>query len=107
MKQRYHTIIKPESNGAFVGWVEEIPGTISQGRSLQECRQNLRDALELMVETYRDEARIGVDRSCIEESIEIDVTDVPAGTAGMPSVAHAATSSHSSSPTGMSQQPVA
>ena len=27
MKQQYHTIIKPESNGWFVGWVEEIPGT--------------------------------------------------------------------------------
>ncbi len=75
MKQRYHTIIKAEANGAFVGWVEEIPGTITQGRSLDECRQNLRDALELMVETYRDEARVGLDPTCIQESIEIDVLE--------------------------------
>src|SRR3954468_21167346 len=75
MKQRYHTIIKPEPNGVYVGWVEEIPGTISKGRSLAECRENLRDALTLMVETHRDEARIGLDPSCIQESIEIDVTD--------------------------------
>ena len=45
MKQNYHTIIKPESNGWFVGWAEEIPGTITYGRSLDECRRNLRDAL--------------------------------------------------------------
>src|SRR5258708_6970925 len=25
MKQRYHTIIKLESTGMYVGWVEEIP----------------------------------------------------------------------------------
>jgi predicted RNase H-like HicB family nuclease len=75
MKQRYHTIIKPETNGWFVGWVEEIPGAISQGRSLQECRENLRDSLALIVETHRDEARIGLDSSCILEAIEIDVTD--------------------------------
>jgi predicted RNase H-like HicB family nuclease len=75
MKQRYHTIIKPESNGWFVGWVEEIPGTITHGRSLGECRENLRDALQLMVETHRDEARLGLDPSCLQESIEIDVLE--------------------------------
>jgi predicted RNase H-like HicB family nuclease len=77
MKQRYHTIIKPEPNGWFVGWVEEIPGTITQGRSLDECRRNLRDSLELMVETHRDEARQGLDPSCIQEAIEIDVMEPP------------------------------
>ena len=44
MKQRYHTIIKPDANGSFVGWVEEIPGALTHGRSLSECRQNLRAA---------------------------------------------------------------
>jgi predicted RNase H-like HicB family nuclease len=77
MKQRYHTIIKPEPNGWFVGWVEEIPGTITQGRSLDECRRNLRDSLELMVETHRDEARQALDPSCIQEAIEIDVVETP------------------------------
>lgn len=77
MKQRYHTIIKPEPNGSFVGWVEEIPGAITQGRSLDECRRNLRDSLELMVETHRDEARQGLDPSCIQEAMEIDVIEPP------------------------------
>jgi predicted RNase H-like HicB family nuclease len=76
MKQRYHTIIKPESNGLFVGWVEEIPGAITHGQSLNECRKNLKDALELMVETHRDEARLALDPSCIQESIEIEVFDL-------------------------------
>jgi predicted RNase H-like HicB family nuclease len=75
MRQRYHTIIRPEPNGWFVGWVEEIPGTITQGRSLDECRKNLRDSLELMVETHRDEARLGMHSNCILEAIEIDVVD--------------------------------
>jgi predicted RNase H-like HicB family nuclease len=75
MKQRYHTIIKAETNGWFVGWVEEIPGAISQGRSLEECRENLRDSLSLIVESHRDEARVGLDSTCIQEAIEIDVID--------------------------------
>ena len=58
MKQRYHTIIKPDSNGSFVGWVEEIPGAITHGRSLEECRARLRDSLLLMVQTQRERSRI-------------------------------------------------
>jgi predicted RNase H-like HicB family nuclease len=75
MKQRYHTIIKPDQNGSFVGWVEEIPGALTHGRSLDECRERLRAALQLMLETHRDEARQGLDTSCIQESIEIDLPE--------------------------------
>jgi predicted RNase H-like HicB family nuclease len=72
MKQRFHAIIKPEANGWFVGWVEEIPGAITQARSLDECRENLRDSLQLMLETHRAEARMGLDTNCIQESLEIE-----------------------------------
>lgn len=75
MRQRYHTIIRPEPNGFFVGWVEEVPGTITAGRSLDECRDNLRRSLELMIETYRDEARAGLTDACIQEAVEIEVAD--------------------------------
>ena len=77
MIQRYHTIIRPQPNGWFVGWVEEIPGTITYGQSLEHCRANLRESLQLMVETHRDEARMGLDPSCILEPIEIEVAEEP------------------------------
>ncbi|HYO08453.1 MAG TPA: type II toxin-antitoxin system HicB family antitoxin [Tepidisphaeraceae bacterium] len=77
MKQRYHTIIRPDANGWFVGWVEEVPGTLTHGRTLAECRRNLREALELMLETHRDEARLGLDGTCILEAMDIDVAETP------------------------------
>ena len=76
MRQRYHTIIRPEPNGWFVGWVEEVPGTITSGKSLDECRDKLRRSLSLMIETYRDEARAGLTAGCIQEAVEIDVDDM-------------------------------
>src|SRR5260370_29947529 len=75
MKQRYHTIIKLEDTGRYVGWVEEIPGALTHGRWLEECRRKLRDALLLMIEPHRDEARLALDPTCIQESIEIDLID--------------------------------
>jgi predicted RNase H-like HicB family nuclease len=76
MRQLFHTIIKPESNGVFVGWVEEIPGAMTCGRSLEECRKNLRESLLIMVETHRDEARVGLGPDCIQEAIEIDTEEL-------------------------------
>jgi predicted RNase H-like HicB family nuclease len=84
MRQRFHTIIKPEPNGWFVGWVEEIPGTITQARTLDACRENLRDALQLMLETHRDEARMPLDATCIQESLDIEVPEPSSVTAHEP-----------------------
>lgn len=78
MKQQYHSIIKLESTGMYVGWVEEIPGALTHGRSLQECRRKLRDALQLMLDTHRHEARLALDQTCLQESIEIDLADARA-----------------------------
>ena len=47
----------------------------SAGRTLEECRRNLRDSLQLMIETHRDEARLGLDKSCIQEAIEIEIIE--------------------------------
>jgi predicted RNase H-like HicB family nuclease len=75
VKQFYHSIIKPAREGWYVGWVEEVPGTITYGRSLNECRRNLRDALSIMLESIRSEARIGLDGSCLQETVEVDVEE--------------------------------
>ena len=75
MKHRFHSIIRPRHVGSYVAWVEEIPGTVTRGRSLDECRANLRDALILMIETNRSEARLWADRSCLSEPVEVETPD--------------------------------
>ena len=37
----------------YLGWVEEIPGVNTQGETLKEVRENLRDALNLVLETNK------------------------------------------------------
>jgi predicted RNase H-like HicB family nuclease len=41
----------------WIGWVEEVPGVNSQGRTRDELLDNLRDALEETLEMNRAEAR--------------------------------------------------
>jgi len=40
-----------EDEGWFVGRLVEVPGVFSQGESLDELKENIRDAYKLMVES--------------------------------------------------------
>ena len=37
----------------YVGWVEEIPGVNTQGKTLRETKENLKEALGLILEANR------------------------------------------------------
>ena len=37
----------------YLGWVEEIPGVNTQGKTLQEAKENLKEALFLVLETNK------------------------------------------------------
>ncbi len=37
----------------YIGFVEELPGANAQGRTLDEARENLRDAVEMVIEANR------------------------------------------------------
>jgi len=47
------TTIYKKSGKWFLGWVEEIPGVNTQGKTLAETKENLKDALLLVLETNR------------------------------------------------------
>jgi predicted RNase H-like HicB family nuclease len=40
--------------GGYVAYAEELPGAISEGNTLDEARENLRDAIELLLEANRE-----------------------------------------------------
>ena len=45
----------PQSEGGgYVAYTEELPGAITQGETLDEARENLRDAIETLLEANRE-----------------------------------------------------
>lgn len=48
-------IIEKSDDGWFVGQIEEIPSAISQGKTIEELKANLVDALNLILESNRIE----------------------------------------------------
>lgn len=56
----------------YIAFVEELPGTNTQGDTLEEARENLREAIALVVESNRalsEEALAGAD--VIREPIDL------------------------------------
>ena len=56
MKNRFTAVIKKDSDW-WIGWVEEIPGVNSQGKTKAELLKNLRSALSEALEFNREDAR--------------------------------------------------
>ncbi len=57
----------------YIGFVQEIPGVNTQGRTLAEVKKNLKEALILVLEANRDLARRDKGSGAIEEPLNIAV----------------------------------
>lgn len=51
------TAVYRKTKDWFIAWVEEIPGVNTQGKTLDEARQNLEDALVLTIDLNRKNSR--------------------------------------------------
>ncbi len=49
---KFTAVYKKRKNW-YVGWVEEIPGVNTQGKTLKEAKENLKEALDLILEVNR------------------------------------------------------
>lgn len=57
MKKRSYTVIYEEApEGGFVASVPALPGCYSQGETLVDTEQNIKEAIELYLETLEQEA---------------------------------------------------
>jgi len=50
---REFTAVFQKKGRYYVAYVEEVPGANTQGRTLAEARENLKEALELILEENR------------------------------------------------------
>ncbi len=54
-KMYYPAILHAEEDGGFSIWLQDVSGCISQGDSIGDAIQNIKDALGLMYEVAMDE----------------------------------------------------
>ena len=55
--QNQFTAVYKKHGKWYLGWVEELPGVNTQGKTLYEAKSNLKDALRLVLNANRDVAK--------------------------------------------------
>jgi len=72
MKQQFTAVYK-KSGKWYLGWIEEIPGVNTQGKTLQEVKKNLKEALLLIIETNRFINMAEVGKKVLREPLAVSV----------------------------------
>ncbi|OGC13285.1 hypothetical protein A3J90_06915 [candidate division WOR-1 bacterium RIFOXYC2_FULL_37_10] len=58
----------------YIGYVEELPGANTQGKTLEEARENLKEAIELILESNRElTERDLIGKQVVKEAIGVNV----------------------------------
>jgi len=68
--KRFFTLEYWQDDGWFVGKLKEIPGIFSQGKTLEELKENIIDAYLMMLQEYEvADKRAGT--KCMELGVEV------------------------------------
>jgi predicted RNase H-like HicB family nuclease len=70
MTNEFTAIIERDDDW-FVAYCPEIPGANGQGRTIEDCRANLAQAIELILEDRRQDAFRGLPPDAIREVVRI------------------------------------
>ena len=62
-------IVKKGKNGFLIGQLKEIPGVLTQGKTVDEVKDNIKDALELYLEDMREEKADNSENILLEEDL--------------------------------------
>lgn len=70
---RLTAVFERAIDGGYVAFVEELPGANTQGETLEEARENLREAVLLVLEANRSLAEAELEgREVIRESFAVN-----------------------------------
>lgn len=70
MQNEFTAVIERDGEW-FVAWSPEIPGANGQGRSLEECRQNLSDPIRLILDDRREDGLRGIPPDAIRDTVKV------------------------------------
>jgi predicted RNase H-like HicB family nuclease len=70
MRNEFTAIIERDGEW-FIAYSPEVPGANGQGKTIDECRQSLADAIELLLEDRRADALRGVPPDAVRETIVV------------------------------------
>jgi predicted RNase H-like HicB family nuclease len=70
MRNEFTAVIERDGDW-YVAWSPEIPEANGQGRTIEECRENLSAAIQLVLEDRREDGLRGAPTDALRETVTI------------------------------------
>jgi predicted RNase H-like HicB family nuclease len=70
MRNEFTAVVERDGDW-FIAWSPEIPGANGQGRTLEECRENLSAAVQWILEDRRKDGLRGVPADAIRDTVTV------------------------------------
>ncbi|MBW2067002.1 MAG: type II toxin-antitoxin system HicB family antitoxin [Deltaproteobacteria bacterium] len=71
MNAEFTAIIEPAPEGGYWAICPEVPGANGQGETIEEAKESLREAIELILKDRRDDILRGLPDDAIQEKVLI------------------------------------
>jgi predicted RNase H-like HicB family nuclease len=72
VKREYEVLYQPIEDGWIMATVPDLPGAVTQGRSMDEARAMIKEAVELLLQSYRENAFKDAPGNSIWETISVE-----------------------------------
>ncbi len=73
MRHDYDVVYTTIEDGWIMATVPELPGAVTQGRDLEEARVNIKEAVALLLQAYRENAAKDAPGNAMWETISVAV----------------------------------
>ena len=70
MRSEFTAVIEKDGDW-YIAYCPEVPGANGQGRTIEECKKSLAEAIELILEDRREEGLRGVPENAICEVVSV------------------------------------
>ncbi len=73
MTRDYTVVYQEIEDGWIMATVPELPGAVTQGKTLREARVMMKEAVELLLESYRAHAAKAVPTNAVWETLRVEI----------------------------------
>ncbi len=72
MEQTFEATIEKRDKW-YIGWVDAVPGAFSQGKTVKEVQENLKEAVQLILESQENLKTSGAPTKILKKKIKVQV----------------------------------
>jgi len=73
VKREYIVVYQSIEDGWIMATIPELPGAVTQGRTMKEAREMIKEVVALLLESYRENAAKEAPANAVWETLSVEI----------------------------------